>query len=235
VDGVVIDRPQAADGMPRDRRRAVALSLARALATVHAVDLDDTALARLASHKPYAPRQLKRWSEQWQRSKTKEIPALDALTARLRRGVPDQRETTLVHGDLHLRNVITSPTTGDVVAVLDWELSTLGEPLADLGTLLAYWPSAGEPGIDPFAPSSLPGFPTRSEIVEEYARASGRDTRNVAYWHALGLWKLAVIGQGVLRRALDEPLNKAAAGTPTPERIEAIVDYAHEVATDAGI
>jgi aminoglycoside phosphotransferase (APT) family kinase protein len=144
VDGVVVDRMAVAETMPAQRRRAVAFSLARTLATVHAVDLDETGLTGLASHKPYAPRQLKRWSEQWRRSKTRELPALEALTQRLWDGVPDQRETTLVHGDFHIRNVITSPDSGEVVAVLDWELSTLGDPLADLGTLLAYWPAAGE-------------------------------------------------------------------------------------------
>jgi aminoglycoside phosphotransferase (APT) family kinase protein len=239
VDGAVIDRPAVAAAMPPACRRTAALSLARALAAIHGVDLGSTGLADLTVHSPYATRQLKRWSRQWQRSRTRELPALDALTGRLRAAVRPQCGTTLVHGDLHLRNVILEQGSGDVAAVLDWELSTLGEPLADLGTLLAYWPAAGEPSIDAFAPSKLPGFPDRSEIVAEYRRASARDAAAdaaaVAYWHALGLWKLAIIGEGVLRRALDEPLNKAAEGTPTRERIEALVDHAHAIATAAGI
>lgn len=235
VDGLVLDTPEVVDAMSAEHRRMSALSLVRAMAAVHAVDLEKTGLSTLASHRPYAARQLKRWSEQWKRSQTRALPALDALTARLSDATPEQTEVTLVHGDLHQRNVITNRTRGDVEAVLDWELSTLGEPLADLGSLFAYWPEPGEPGIYAWAPSALPGFPSRSELTAEYACVSGRSTASVGYWHVLGLWKLAIIGEGVMRRAIDDPRNRAADGTPTPERIAAIVDYAHRVATDAGI
>jgi aminoglycoside phosphotransferase (APT) family kinase protein len=235
VDGIVIDRPEVVESMSPTRREAAARSLARALAGIHAVDVRQAGLDDLASQEPYAPRQLRRWSTQWRRSQTRDLPLLDELTERLWQHVPAQSETTLVHGDLHLRNVITSPQSGEVAAVLDWELSTLGDPLADVGTLLAYWPAADEVGIDPFAPSALPGFPAREELVTTYAEASGRDTTDVVFWHALGLWKLAVIGEGVLRRAQDQPLNRAASGTPTADRIEALVQRADAVAASAGI
>ncbi|GAB7004948.1 phosphotransferase family protein [Nocardioides sp. AN3] len=235
VDGTVIDRPEVVETIPPAGRRACALSLARALAAVHAVQLRQARLDDLASHKPYAPRQLRRWSAQWHRSRTRDLPLLEDLTERLWQHVPPQTETTLVHGDLHLRNVIMSPQTNEVAAVLDWELSTLGDPLADVGTLLAYWPAADEVGIDPFTPSALPGFPTRDELVMTYAEASGRDTSDVPFWHALGLWKLAVIGEGVLRRAQDEPRNRAESGTPTADRIEALVRQADAVARSVGI
>lgn len=235
VDGVVLDTPAAVEAMSLDSRRASAMSLIGAMAAVHAVDLRDTGLDDLAGHQPYARRQLKRWSEQWRRSRTRSLPALDALTERLSNAVPAQVERTLVHGDLHQRNVISDGRSGGVAAVLDWELSTLGDPLADLGTLFAYWPERGEPGINAWAPSVLPGFPDRSELVAEYERVSGRSTAEVGFWHTLGLWKLAVIAEGVLRRAMDEPRNRAADGTPTPERITAIVDLAHDVAANAGL
>ncbi len=112
VDGQVVDRMSIAESLTAERRRAIGLSLPRTLAKIHAVDLDRTGLTDLASHKPYAQRQLKRWSGQWEKSKTRELPALDDLTRRLAASVPEQRELTLVHGDFHLRNVITSHETG---------------------------------------------------------------------------------------------------------------------------
>ncbi|WP_346764676.1 phosphotransferase family protein [Rhodococcus sp. HNM0569] len=235
VDGLVVDRMPVAGSLAPAQRRVTGLSLARTLARVHAVDLEQVGLSDLASHKPYAARQLKRWSGQWEQSKTRESPALDALTARLRAAVPDQTETTLVHGDFHLRNVVTAPGTGEVTAVLDWELSTLGDPLADMGSLLAYWPEPGEDTAGDFPAAALPGFPDRAELSRVYLDETGRDPAALRYWHALGLWKVAVIAEGVMRRALDEPRNKAAAGTPTVARIDALIDKATEVADAAGL
>src|SRR6202012_2002786 len=132
-------------------------------------------------------------------------------TGRLIAGAPQRQELTLVHGDFHLRNVITSHTTGNVIGVLDWELSTLGDPLADMGSLLAYWPEPGEEDIaGGFAASALEGFPDRDEMARVYLAGPGRDAATLKYCHALGLWKIAIIVEGVLRRATDEPQNKAS-------------------------
>lgn len=235
VDGLVVDRMSVAESLTAERRREIGLSLPRTLAKIHAVDLKRSGLDDLASHKPYAQRQLKRWSRQWEQSKTRELPALDALTARLVSAIPEQHEVSLVHGDFHLRNVITSFATGDVAAVLDWELSTLGDPLADMGSMLAYWPEAGEDTAGDFAATALDGFPNRDELASVYLEETGRDPAALKYWHALGLWKVAVIAEGVMRRAMDEPQNRAADGTPTVERIDALVRTATQVADDAGI
>nr|WP_255450532.1 phosphotransferase family protein [Skermania sp. ID1734] len=235
VDGVVVDTMAVAEGLSPQRRRDIALSMPKTLAKIHAVDLDKVGLSDLASHKPYAQRQLKRWAGQWELSKTRELPALDELTRRLVAAIPEQRETTLVHGDFHLRNLITSRESGEVIATLDWELSTLGDPLADMGSLLTYWPEAGETTGGDFAPSTLEGFPDRAEMARLYLEETGRDSAALQYWHVLGLWKLAVIAEGVMRRAMDEPQNKAAAGTPTVERIDTLVEKATEIADSAGI
>lgn len=235
VAGHVPDRPETAETLTPLTRRATGLSLARTLAKIHAVDIDKTGLSGIASHKPYAQRQLKRWSAQWEQSKTRDLPLLEELTARLTDAVPQQRELTLVHGDFHLRNVIVAPENGEVVTVLDWELCTLGDPLADLGGLLAYWPQPGEPGAGTLSLSSLPGFPGRDELSRIYLQHSGRDAEALGFWHALGLWKIAIIGEGVLRRTLDEPRNRAAALTPSPEQIDALVARARDVAAAAGI
>jgi len=236
VDGLVVDRMPIAESLAPQRRREIGLSLPMALAKIHAVDLGKSGLDDLASHKPYAQRQLKRWAGQWEQSKTRELPDLDDLTRRLIAAAPQQQELTLVHGDFHLRNLITSHTTGDVIGVLDWELSTLGDPLADMGSLLAYWPEPGEEDIaGGFAATALEGFPDRAEMARAYLAQTGRDAATLKYWHALGLWKIAVIAEGVMRRAMDEPQNKAAAGTPTMRWIDALVCKAREVAEDAGI
>ncbi len=236
VDGVVVDRFSVAESLTPQRRRQIGLSMVKTLAKIHAVDIDAVGLADLASHKPYAQRQLKRWAGQWELSKTRELPGLDDLTRRLVAAAPEQRELTLVHGDFHLRNVITSHTTGEVVAVLDWELSTLGDPLADMGSLLAYWPQAGEEDTaGDFVAATLDGFPDRAELARVYLEETGRDAATLRYWHALGLWKVAIIAEGVMRRALDTPENRAAAGTPIIRWIDALVAMARDVAATAGI
>lgn len=251
VDGLAVDRMSVAEQLSPQRRRDIGMSMPAVLARIHAVDLRAVGLEDLASHKPYAARQLKRWSGQWEKSKTRELPALDTLTQRLTDSMPEQREITLVHGDFHLRNVLVTgdeadatrhaessgfdAACGDVVATLDWELSTLGEPLADIGSMLAYWPEKGEDFGGDFTATALAGSPTREEVAHEYLRLTGRDESALRYWHALGLWKVAVIAEGVMRRAMDEPRNKAAAGTPTVDRIDALVDKATEIADTAGI
>jgi aminoglycoside phosphotransferase (APT) family kinase protein len=140
----------------------------------------------------------------------------------------------LVHGDFHLRNVIVSHDTGEVIGALDWELSTLGDPLADMGTLLTYWPEPGEEFGD-FPASTLEGFPDRAELVRIYLEQTGRDPQALSYWHALGLWKLAIIAEGVMRRVMDTQENKAAAGTPVAEWVDALVGAAHKIAAAEGI
>ncbi|WP_329330434.1 phosphotransferase family protein [Streptomyces luteogriseus] len=218
VDGQVVDRMSIARSLTPERRRAIGMSLPQTLAKIHAVDLEVTGLTGLAGHKPYGQRQLKRWSAQWARSRTRELPALEGLTGRLVAAAPEQRELTLVHGDFHLRNVITSYDTGKVTAVLDWELSTLGDPLADLGSLLAYWPAKGENTSGDFAATALDGFPTHEELVAAYSAVSGRDLTALGYWHAMGLWKVAIIAEGVMRGAMDEPRNVGGDRTPGRRR-----------------
>jgi aminoglycoside phosphotransferase (APT) family kinase protein len=233
VDGLVVDTMAVAEALTPQQRRQIAISLPQTLARIHAVDLAATGLEDLASQKPYAHRQLKRWARQWELSKTRELPELDDLTRRLVVAAPEQREISLVHGDFHLRNLITSRETGEVVATLDWELSTLGDPLADMGTLLSYWPEAGESTVGDFAPSTLEGFPDRTEMTRLYLQETGRDAATLQYWQALGLWKLAIIGEGVMRRGRQQPQNRAATETPTSTDIDALVHNAHKIADAA--
>jgi aminoglycoside phosphotransferase (APT) family kinase protein len=235
VDGVVIDGVPVAQKLTVEQRRNVGLALPKALATIHGVDLEETGLEDLASRKPFAERQLKRWSAQWEKSKTRDIPDVERLADILQRNIPEQTEVSLVHGDFHLNNIITDPAEGRVLAVVDWELCTLGDPLADLGALLAYWPEAGDKVAGPFMASTLEGFPSRDELVDAYVAATGRDVSAVGYWHVLALWKLSIIAEGVLRRILDDPRNKAEHGGPTVTMIDGIVERAVSTAEKLGL
>ena len=237
VDGLVIGDVAASRTLPDRARHRAGIALAETLGQIHAVNLDAANLADLASHSPYAQRQLKRWSGQWEQSKTRELPDLDLLTDRLRAAVPAPRKLSLVHGDLHLRNIVVSATSGDVLAALDWELSTLGDPIADLGTTLAYWPEHEEVILPEFRALLLAGYPRRADLIERYCVTTGRDVTDaeLGFWHALALWKIAIIAEGILRRAQQDPRNRAVSGMPVPQTVNDLVLLAHEIAARAGI
>lgn len=235
VDGVVVDTLEVAESLAVEQRGAIGRGLIEALARVHDVDLDKTGLTSLSSHAPYAGRQLKRWHRQWELSRTRELPAIDELADRLRVAVPQQREVTLVHGDFHLRNLIISTIDYSVRAVLDWELSTLGDPLADLGGLLAYWPHPGEAAAATLTVPAIAGFPHRDELARAYAELTGRSIEALNFWYVLALWKVAIIAEGVLRRAQDDPRNAAAGAAVTRKTVDDLVDRAITVTETEGI
>lgn len=229
VDAYVIGDMAAAEAVPVKRRRQIGASVASTLGLVHAIDLEATGLDSLASHAPYAERQLRRWRRQWELSATRDLPLVADLADRLTAIVPVQREVTLVHGDFHLLNVMTNRDDGKVVAVLDWELCTLGDPLADLGSTLAYWTQADDDPVIGFAGPTLEGFPSRAEFVDLYATATGRDVTDVWFWYVFGLWKIAVISEGVIRRALDDPRNASAEGQVDLTIVDKLLDRADRV------
>jgi aminoglycoside phosphotransferase (APT) family kinase protein len=181
-------------------RAAIGTALVDALADLHAVDPAAVGLGDLGRPDAYVERQLRRWSGQWEKSRTRELPAIDAVHETLVARIPAQESTAIVHGDYRLDNVILTPA-GEVAAVLDWELCTLGDPLADLGLLLVYWSEPADGFVPVIEPATMaPGFPTREEIVTRYAERSGRDVSAIDYYVALGYWKLAVILEGVYAR-----------------------------------
>lgn len=227
VDGFVVSTPESVETLDPQVRHGIGPSIARTLGTIHDVDIDEVGLNDLASHAPYAQRQLKRWTKQLEASRTQDLPRLDELTQLLHDCVPEQKELRLVHGDLHINNVMIDARSGDVVAALDWELSTLGDPLSDLGSLLAYWPEPHEAyGADLFRVSTLPGFATRQEIIDAYAQSTGRDVSDVGFWHVLGLWKLVGIVEGIIKRVQDNPGNAALSGVPPQEYSVHLLDRA---------
>jgi aminoglycoside phosphotransferase (APT) family kinase protein len=203
VDGVVLrDEADAERAFPAEAdRRAVAESLVDALVAIHAVDPGTVGLGELGRREGYVERQLRRWARQWEASKTRELPAMETTQRRLAERIPAQGDARLVHGDFRLDNAIVAPT-GAIAAVVDWELCTLGDPLADVGLLMVYWAEEGD-GASPLGrPATLaPGFPRRTELAERYAAGSGRDIGDLDFFVALGYWKLAAILEGVHARA----------------------------------
>lgn len=201
VEGPVLRSPIQAALFPEpEQRRRIGYGLVETLAAIHAVDPDRAGLGDLGRQDGYAERQLRRWARQWQDSKTRELPLVEEVHDRLAGLVPVQPVTTLVHGDYRLDNVIYDPD-GEVAAVVDWELCTLGDPLADLGLLMVYWIDPGSRGVPLLKPATIePGFPTGRELADHYARVSGRDISRLDFFVALGYWKLAIILEGVLAR-----------------------------------
>src|SRR4051794_39322630 len=201
------------NGLPRAyadepaQRAAIGAALVDVLADLHAVDPLAVGLADFGRPEGFMERQLRRWSQQWDASKTEELPALDALRDELVRTRPEHAAAAIVHGDYRLDNTVLHPTVaGRVVAVLDWEMSTLGDPLADLGALLAYWSAAGDGPVRVAARIVPPvtaqdGFPTRAEVVARYAQRTGFDVTHVGWYEAFAFFKLAVVCQGIAARA----------------------------------
>ncbi|MBC8073650.1 MAG: phosphotransferase family protein, partial [Deltaproteobacteria bacterium] len=174
------------------------------LAALHAVDVAAAGLGDLGKPDGYAQRQVEGWLARWTRARTDDVPDIDALGSWLLSHLPERSDATLVHNDYKFDNVMVdaaSPTR--IVAVLDWEMCTIGDPLLDLGTTLAYWV---EPGDDPawktmaFGPTMLPGAMTRQELAARYADRTGRDVSGMLYCYAFGLLKIAVIVQQIYFR-----------------------------------
>ncbi len=208
VDGVVLRTLE--DGERLDARQGTELSdlLASMMATIHGVDTEVVGLSTFGRPDGYLARQLARWQRQWELSNTRPMPGYDELVARLAAGLPASGEGTLVHGDFRLDNtLVTLGTPATIAAVVDWEMSTLGDPLADLGLTLSYWAQAGDDaewlstnGLA--AVTSLPGFYSREQFAARYAELTGRDIANLGYYIAFGHFKLAVVLEGIHARFL---------------------------------
>ncbi|MEA2312877.1 MAG: hypothetical protein QOE28_2845 [Solirubrobacteraceae bacterium] len=188
-------------------RAAIGEALLDVLAGLHAVDPAAVGLEDFGRPAGFVERQLRRWSKQWEASKSGELPALDGLRDELARTLPPQRAAAIVHGDYRLDNTVLHPTApGRIVAVLDWEMSTLGDPLTDLGTLLAYWSEETDDEVLAAARVMAPvtaadGFPSRSELIGRYAASTGFDVSDIGWYQAFAFFKLAVVCQGIAARA----------------------------------
>lgn len=203
VEGHILRDEQASSQLTETARTHACDSLVDTLAALHAVDVDAIGLGEFARKDGYIARQLKRWHGQFTQSTVDGQPGpavIDRVHELLLARIPEQQGATIVHGDYRLDNTVLDDD-GNVRAILDWEICTLGDPLADLGLLLVYWAEPNDEfAVLGVAPTTLPGFATRDQLVARYAAASGRDVSPVAYYQAFGMWKLACILQGVYVR-----------------------------------
>jgi aminoglycoside phosphotransferase (APT) family kinase protein len=201
VEGPILRGLAEAETFPDEAdRQAIGERVADTLVDIHAVDPDAVGLGDLGRKEDYVARQLHRWQGQWEKSKTRELAAIDAVHERLEARIPEQGPATIVHGDYRLDNMILD-RSGEVAAVVDWELCTLGDPLTDVGLLLVYWAEEGDDLLPLFEPATMaPGFIGREQVKRRYAERSGRDLSQVDFFVALGYWKLAIILEGVFAR-----------------------------------
>jgi aminoglycoside phosphotransferase (APT) family kinase protein len=236
VDGVVV---RGADDAERHldvgTRAAATDDLVDVLVRLHDVDVDAVGLGELARREGYLERQLRRWQGQLEKGRTRELPLLDEVHSRLAGDVPDQGPATIVHGDYRLDNLILDPDTGRVRAVLDWELTTLGDPLADLGLLLVYWSEPGDRTIPLLeAPTLVEGFPSRAHVADRYAERSGRRVDEIGYYVAFGYWKLACILEGVYTRYRSGAYGDTGEGDSFGRIVLELGERASEAAAEVG-
>jgi aminoglycoside phosphotransferase (APT) family kinase protein len=203
--GIVVrhHEPPALAGHPEVRRR-VSEALVDALSDLHAIDIAANGLADLGKPSGFVERQVRGWTERWQRSKTTDLSEMDALAEWLiRRLPPDPLRPTILHGDFKLDNVmLDADDVGRIVSVFDWEMSALGDPLVDVGILLAYWAPTTPPGQRDALVSvtDRPGWFSREEIVERYASRSGRDMSAIRFYETFAIFKVAVVIQQIFYR-----------------------------------
>ncbi len=215
VPGLVLRTIQDGGKVTPAQGRGLSCLFADMLATIHGVDLAATGLTGFGRPDGYLERQLARWQRQWELSATREMPGYPELTARLAAGLPGAVASagagTLVHGDYRLDNMLVTlgsepDTEPAIAAVLDWEMSTLGDPLADLGLALVYWADADDEESMELSVSAVvasgPGFLSRAELADRYAQRTGRDLASLGYYMAFGCFKLAVVLEGINARFL---------------------------------
>jgi len=232
VEGDTLVTVAAAGRLSPEQRADVGRGLARTLAEFHALDVDEIGLSDFRRPESLVSRQLRRWQRQWDSSKTRELPAIDRLARHFASRLPDESETVLVHGDYHLGNAVIGGE-GSIRAVVDWELCSTGDPLADVGLMVAYWGefgagAAGGDGLFREPVTLLPGFLDARELALVYAHESQRPIEDLGFWVAFAYWKVAIIVEGVYRRWLNDPANGdgAASLRPAVARLAALAETA---------
>jgi aminoglycoside phosphotransferase (APT) family kinase protein len=197
-DGLVLDEPTM---------RRLSESACDTLAEIHQLDWRAAGLGELGKPEGYVERQVRGWAERYRKAKTDDVPSVERLGVWLEEHRPAESGATLVHNDFKYDNVVLAADLSGVTAVLDWEMATIGDPLMDLGTALGYWIDPGDrpllEGRSVFGPTNLPGNLSRTQLVERWSRATGRDPSNIVFYYAFALFKLAVISQQLYKRYVD--------------------------------
>jgi aminoglycoside phosphotransferase (APT) family kinase protein len=211
VDGIPYRTEEEITPLGPERTRAIAWRMIETLALLHAVQPAEVGLADFGRPEGFLPRQVRRWKKQLDASRSRPVAGIDELHELLAANQPESTPATIVHGDYRLDNLLVGPDD-KIAAVVDWEMATLGDPLADLGLTLVYWTEDGEEGwLTPAGSpagtrgvtadaTASPGFWTRAEFAAEYARLTGRDVSRIGYYVAFGYFKLAVVLEGIHAR-----------------------------------
>ena len=232
LDGVVVRDIETGRSFSAGIRTRMCHELVDTLCALHRVDIDSVGLGDLARRGGYVERQLKRWSGQWERSKTREIPLIDRVKDTLAERLPENAVTTIAHGDYRLSNCMMDPA-GSLTGVLDWELCTLGDPMADLAGLMGYWYRDGDPDPKGDAQTTtLEGFLSQEELAGLYAEEMEVSFEKIAYYQAFASWRLACIGEGVYARYLnrqqgeqDEPFDLDEYRQSVENRVNLAAEY----------
>jgi aminoglycoside phosphotransferase (APT) family kinase protein len=203
IDGVVV-RDRLPEVFTSEHREGLGYEMVDALAELHTLDPVASGLGDLGRPDGYVGRQVRRWTAQWEVMATRALPDIEAVQDWLATNLPVSAASTLVHGDYKLDNVVFGPDTpARLLSILDWEMATLGDPLADLGYLMIFWPEAGEDNIAMLPqPTQLPGFPTRAQMIDRYEATTGFPTRDLQFYRTLAIWKLAILSEGLYKRFL---------------------------------
>jgi aminoglycoside phosphotransferase (APT) family kinase protein len=203
VEGVVLHDLASTAALPVELRATTSNSIFDVLGLLHAVDIASVGMDAHGKRDGYVERQLRRWYQQYTAMKTADVPSVDIAYEKLIASIPTQQRAAIVHGDFRLGNCITNTTTGHIAAVLDWEISTLGDPMADLGYLVTTWVRTSTQvgnGNESVAPTLAEGFLDVAPLVERYAASSGLDVSDLPWYTAFNHWKGACIIQGVATR-----------------------------------
>ncbi len=205
VRGMILRGPEAAQwGLDAAWMQDIARAWVAELAALHALDIEAAGLADIGRPQGYVRRQIEGWQRRYRRAQTHDVPALERAGAWLAEHMPPESGATLIHNDYKYDNVVLSPHDGrTIIAVLDWEMATVGDPLMDLGTSLGYWLEPNDPDIlqqIALSPTTLPGNPTRAEVVAWYEQHSGRTMAQPVFYFVYGLFKVAVIMQQLFAR-----------------------------------
>jgi aminoglycoside phosphotransferase (APT) family kinase protein len=209
VQGVILRGGQAPSGLDLspDVMRGLSESLVDGLADLHRVDVSAAGLDGFGKPEGYVERQITGWTKRYYNAKTDEIPEVEEAAKWLADNLPDDLPGALIHGDFKYDNLVLDPDElTRVIAVLDWEMATVGDPLMDLGTSIGYWIEASDPDeikMLPVGPTLLEGNLTRMEVVERYGKQSGHDVSNALFYFVYGLLKIAVIAQQIYKRFVD--------------------------------
>ncbi len=233
VEGVVLTSPeQTTMVVPEAQRESLGFHVIEILAHLHNLEPDEVGLGTLGRREAYLARQLKRWKTQWEKSKTRELSLMEDAHAVLVAKMPEQKGAAIVHGDFRMGNFLTNGAAGRIDAVLDWELCTLGDPLADVGYLMNDWSGPDERATASgtgLSAISCGGFPDRESLLARYEELTGSSTQGIDYYRAFQYWRLAAIVEGVLSRYMKGVMGENADTDAFKAQVDGLAEAAVEL------